>query len=521
MNTPALLVILDGWGIAQAGPGNALSLAKTPTMDRFDKEAIKIELDAAGSGVGLPEGHQGSSEMGHLMIGAGKPVVFPQTQVKTALNNNLVKDNPKYRGVMEYCRQENKVLHLFGLLSDRGVHAYADLCYQLLRLAKEMDVPRVAVHIISDGRDTTPCELPTFVTQLENVIQEIGLGEIASLVGRYYAMDRDQRWKRVEQAYRLYTSGEGLTGGDIHSFLKTYYQGDMTIDTGGLPYTDEFIPPTIFQPDLIMKSGDGVIFWNFRIDRAVEITQAFCEGSFSNFERQYVPVKYVATTKYYDEYEGSVAFEQARVEVPLGKVLADQGISQLRVAETEKWAYVTKVLDGYQEVMWPREEKVLIPSDKVATYDLQPEMQALAIAETIVDRLQKRDVDVIIANFANADMVGHTANMSATVRGIEAVDKALALIDEELQKQQGFMCITADHGNCERMLSPTGGKDGSHTANQVPFYIVNYHPEVSKKLLQNKTNCGNLTNVAPTFLGLLGAQVPEFMSSSLILWNNC
>lgn len=517
MNSPALLLILDGWGIAPASPGNAISLARLPTFDRLDKEAVKAELEAAGEAVGLPVGHQGSSEMGHLMLGAGRPVVFPQTQVKNALVNNLVRENLVYRQVMEYCRDHHKTLHLFGLLSDRGVHAYADLCYQLLRLAKEVGVVKVAVHIVGDGRDTTPRELPVFVAQLKAVFAEIGLGQIASVVGRYYAMDRDQRWERVENAYRLYTEGVGKETTEIDQFLEQYYAEEPTIDNAGLPYSDEFIPPTIFQSDLIMQPDDGVIFWNFRVDRAGEITQAFVEEKFDRFPRKKRFEHFVATTQYYDEYVGPVAFGQERVDTPLGKVLADHGIRQLRLAETEKWAYVTKVLDGYQEITFAHEQKELIPSDKVATYDLKPGMQAIPIAQAIVKHLHDRDCDVIIANIANGDMVGHTSNIAATVEAVETVDRALAMIDAELKAQQGWMLITADHGNCEHMLTKDGGKDGSHTANRVPLYLVNYHPEVSKKLMQTSLKSGTLVNVAPTFLDLLGLPVPEFMSSSLFL----
>lgn len=517
MNFPALLLILDGWGIAPPGASNALSLARLPTFERLDKEAIKVSLHAASREVGLPEGHQGSSEMGHLMIGAGRPVVFPQTQVKAAIQGNLIPENQVYREVMEYCKEHNKTLHLLGLLSDRGVHSYAELSYQLLRLAKEIGVNKVAIHVIADGRDTTPQELPIFIDQLQGVMQEIGVGEIASLVGRYYAMDRDQRWERVEKAYRLYTEGIGIKANNVKTFITEYYHQQGAGDNEGLPYTDEFIPPTLFDSDLVMEADDGVIFWNFRVDRAVEITQALYEQNFTHFPRTFVPFHFVATAQYYDEFTGPVAFGQQRVDKPLGKVLADHQITQLRLAETEKWAYVTKVLDGYEEITFPYEDKMLIPSDKVATYDLRPEMQALAIAEAIVQDLAAQRHQVIIANIANGDMVGHTGNLAATIKAIEVVDQAVALINSALEKQNGFMLITADHGNCERMLTKEGGKDGSHTANLVPLYLVNYHPEVSKKLMQSSLQSGTLTHVAPTFLDLLGVPVPQFMSSSLLI----
>ncbi len=524
MNTPALLIILDGFGIAPAGPGNAISLAKLPTLDSFRK-GLYTELQAAGEVVGLPKGHQGSSEMGHLMIGAGRTVVFPQTQVKEAMAKNQINTNKAYREVMEYCRDQSKTLHLFGLLSDRGVHAYAELCYQLLRMAKEMSVPKVAVHVIADGRDTLPQELPKFVEQLQAVMNETGVGKIASLIGRYFAMDRDQRLDRVQKAYELYTDGRGYEAGDISEFLREYYDNskfkilssklkkrnlESRIYNLELPQSDEFIPPVVFDKTLILKENDGVIFWNFRVDRAIEITQALLKK----------PFHFVATTEYYEGINVPVAFNQERIEEPLGRILADNKLSQLRVAETEKWAYVTKVLDGYQEITFSLEDKLLIPSDKVQTYDLKPDMQALKIADVIVKDLENKQHDVIIANFANADMVGHTTDIAATVQALETMDRALAMIDAALQKAQGFMVITADHGNAEQMLTTEGNPEGTHTANSVPLYIVNYHPDLQKRLKNAAwkftKESGTLSNVAPTFLDLLGIEVPPFMTNSLL-----
>ena len=510
---PALLLILDGWGIASPGPGNVLSVVDLPAMKRFRKDDFFTKLDAAGEGVGLPAGHQGSSEMGHLMIGAGQPVVFPQNQIKDALANQAVLTNPAYNDVMDYCHQNNKTLHLVGLLSDRGVHAYAELAYQLLALAKIKQLQQVMIHIIADGRDTLPTELPKFVSQLEECIKQQGVGTIATLVGRYYAMDRDQRWERVERAYRMYREGQADQATGIHQFLDHYYAGT----NGDLPATDEFIPPTIFVSEAKMQAGDGVIFWNFRVDRAVELTQALTEPVFTHFERVFTNLNFVATTAYYDEIKTPVAFGQEHISEPLGKVLADAGARQLRVAETEKWAYITKILDGYQEVEYPGETKKLIPSDKVATYDLAPQMQAAKIADTIIEALESEQYDVIIANFANADMVGHTANLEATKIAVQAVDEALNRIDQTLQKKQGFMCITADHGNCEQMLTESGGKHGSHTANQVPFYVVNYNPMLVDKLNGKSFQSGSLINVAPTLLDLMGIVIPSHMTYSLVL----
>lgn len=513
MNNPALLIILDGWGIAANGPGNVLSLVDLPTIRRFQDDHLYTTLAAAGEKVGLPKGHQGSSEMGHLMIGAGRRVVFPQNQIKTALDQGLVVKNPVYNDVMSYCHDHDKTLHLVGLLSDRGVHAYAELAYQLLAFAKVKNVSKVMIHIIADGRDTLPTELPKFVRDLQAAIKKQGLGTIASVVGRYFAMDRDQRWDRVEKAYRLYIDNEGNNALSIDHFLSTYYASD----NGDLPATDEFIRPTLFAGAEPMREGDGVVFWNFRVDRAVELTQALTERNFNQFERTFPSLHFIATTAYYDEIKVPVAFGQERIKHPLGEFLSDAGLKQLRLAETEKWAYVTKVFDGYQETDYPLETKKLIPSDKVATYDLKPKMQAEQITKTIVEALQSNQYDVIIANFANADMVGHTANLEATKVAVRAVDDALALIDAELAKQQGFMCITADHGNCEKMLTVEGGGDGSHTDNDVPFYLVNYHPGLVKKLHNTKLQTGTLCNVAPTFLDLLGIVVPSIMINSLVL----
>lgn len=512
MNLPALLIILDGWGVAPAGAGNALSQVALPTIEKFERTSLHTLLAAASTEVGLPAGHQGSSEMGHLMLGAGRSVVFPQNQIKDALNHDGVAKNAAYNQVMDYCRDQGKTLHLVGLLSDKGVHAYAELAYQLLALAKAKGVEKVMIHIIADGRDTLPCELPKFVSQLQECIQRCQLGTIATLIGRYYAMDRDQRWERVEKAYHLYINGEGEKALDIDSFLAQYY----ATSGEGLAHTDEFIPATIFSNADPMQAGDGVIFWNFRVDRAGELTQALVEPNFQAFPRDFIPLHFVATTAYYDEIKVPVAFTQQHISDPLGAVLARAGLRQLRIAETEKWAYVTKVFDGYEEVDYPLETKKLIPSDKVATYDLAPEMQAKNIAIEVVQALRSKQYDVIIVNFANADMVGHTANLQATKVAVQAVDQALALIDEELAQQKGFMCVTADHGNCEEMLTKDGGKNGSHTDHPVPFYLINYHPGLVARLKGTQLKAGTLSNVAPTFLDLLGIMVPSDMTNSLL-----
>lgn len=513
MIRPALLLILDGWGIAPAGPGNVLSLVDLPTFKRIKRDDFFTKLDAAGEGVGLPAGHQGSSEMGHLMIGAGRHVVFPQNQIKGALATHAVHMNGAYNEVMDYCAQNDKTLHLMGLLSDRGVHAYAELAYQLIALAKAKQLQRVFIHIIADGRDTLPTELPTFVRELENCIQTQGIGTIATVVGRYYAMDRDQRWERVERAYRMYVDGVANQAADIHQFLAEYYSST----NGDLPATDEFIPPTCFDNAAQMQAGDGVIFWNFRVDRAVELTQSMTELTFSHFERKFPDLHFVATTAYYDEIKTPVAFGQEHISEPLGKVLEEVGVRQLRIAETEKWAYITKILDGYQEMEYAHETKTLLPSDKVATYDLAPQMQAAKIADTIIEALESEEYDVIIANFANADMVAHTANLEATKIAVQAVDEAINRIDQVLQQKQGFMCITADHGNCEQMLTESGGKHGSHTANQVPFYLVNYNPMLVDRLNGKSLQSGSLINVAPTFLDLMGIVIPSHMTYSLVI----
>ncbi len=513
MNTPALLLILDGWGIGPDGVGNVLSTAALPTWQRLMKQGLTTTLAAASTEVGLPSGHQGSSEMGHLMIGAGQPVLFPQTQVQAALVNHAVGQNAAYRKVMMDCKEHNRPLHLVGLLSDRGVHAYAELAYQLLDLAKELEVPSVYIHIIADGRDTGPQELPVFLAQLRAYMERVKLGSIATVVGRYFAMDRDQRWDRVEKAYRLYTEGVGTICPAIEQYLQDYYRGVYPQE---LPLTDEFIPPLVCDVAGKIQAGDGVIFWNFRVDRAGELTEAFVEPGFNKFSRPYLSVNFVATTKYYDELAVPVAFEQQHIAYPLGAVLADQQLTQLRVAETEKWAYVTKVLDGYTEVTFPLEDKLLISSDKVATYDLRPEMQADAIANAIVDDLQQGRHQVIIANFANADMVAHTGNIMATQQAVEAIDRALTQIDAALQTAHGFMLITADHGNCEQMQNADTSTNANHTANRVPLCLINYHPHLVPLVESATLRAGTLMDVAPTLVHLLDVPLPTNFNTSLL-----
>ncbi|EKD76085.1 MAG: hypothetical protein ACD_43C00229G0002 [uncultured bacterium] len=506
---PIMFIVLDGWGIGTDDAHNAIFLAKTPTIDHFLANYPNKPIGAAGPHIGLPQGHPGSTEMGHLIMGAGRNLLLPQMQLLGAIQSGDLRKNQAILTALHKAKNGSKRVHLMGLLSDGGVHTYDLACFELIAMAHELGITEIYVHAITDGRDVPPQSASKYVHKLQNKISAIGAGTIASLQGRWWVMDRDHRWERIEAAYKLLVLGEGLqtaTTAD-EAIAQAYARGE----------TDEFIQPTLINPQGTYRDGDVVINFNFRVDREIEITQALIEPEFHHFERRHWPkLYYVGMSEYYSTMPAPVALQRTELDVKniLGEVLSTRGYSQLRLTETEKWVYVTKIFNVMREDPFLGEERILIPSDKIATYDLKPEMQAEALAKEAVKHLNNQAFDVYIMNFPNADMLGHTGNKAAAIKGVEAIDRALTLIYKELQQQHGALVITADHGDAEVMWDKEWNCPHTfHTDSFVPFILV----DDEHKNVQLRDN-GTLRDCAPTILDLLGEPIPaEMTGSSLII----
>ncbi len=505
-----LLAILDGWGYSPAYEGNAIAHAQLPNFCKLLEEYPHTLLQASEEAVGLPAGQMGNSEVGHLNIGAGRIVYQEFTRISKAIAEGDLKKNIVLLKEINQVRDEGKALHLMGLLSDGGVHSHIKHLFALLELAKEQGVKEVYIHAILDGRDVLPQSAKSYIEQLEQKLQGLGLGKIATLCGRYYAMDRDKRWERVEKAYQAYAYGEGEKAAGAFAAIDASYDRRVT---------DEFLLPTVIVDEQgkrvgPIKEGDGVIFFNFRSDRAREITRAFVDEEFSGFERPGRPrVHFVCLTEYDPSIQAPVAFPPQNLENTLGEVLAQSGIRQLRIAETEKYAHVTFFFNGGIEEPDDGEERILIPSPKVATYNLQPEMSAEEITAQLLKVLEDNPYEVIILNFANPDMVGHTGVFNATVTAVETVDRCLGRLVERVRALEGTVLVTADHGNAESKIDlNTGLPLTAHTTNPVPFILVN-------DLMKNKDlrEGGALRDVAPTILGLLGITLPAEMTGRSLI----
>lgn len=474
------------------------------------REYPSVAIGAAAEAIGLRAGHQGSTEMGHLIISAGRNVLLPQLQIQDALSSGSIFTNAVYVEGIRQAKKENRNVHLMGLLSDAGVHSYDTLLHALLKLCANKGLRRdqVFVHVFSDGRDTPPDSLVTYIERLQAVMQETGVGVIATLQGRFWAMDRDKRWERVEAAYRLLVQ-------EVSVRVATSIE-DAIEQARAAGETDEFIAPTLIDARGRFQNGDTVINFNHRVDREIEITQALIEPLFDAFERNYIPrLNYIATLPYYENMSAPSAFVRAELSMDniLPEVLSARGYSQFRVTETEKWVYVTKIFNGMKEAALPGEERLLIPSDQVERFDAKPEMKALEIATAIVERLQQKKHDVVIANICNADMLGHTGNYEATVKGCEVVDRAVALIYEEIQKQGGVLIITADHGNAEIMHDEVSVLPHTqHTSNAVPFVLF----DAQRKQLTLRED-GALQDVAPTLLEIMNIELPAEMTGRSLI----
>lgn len=499
---PIAFVILDGWGIGTDDAHNAIFQANTPTIDYFLATYPNIPIGAAGPHIGLPDGHPGSTEMGHLIMGAGRDLLLPQMQLLAAIDQGALRKNGAIVAAMKKAKQGTGRLHLFGLLSDGGIHTYDAACHELMDIAKEYDIPEVYIHVVADGRDVPPTSLPKFIHTLQNKISTVGNASIATLQGRWWVMDRDHRWERIEAAYKLLVLGEAL-------HVETSIQKAIAAAYARAE-TDEFIQPTLINPAGMMHDRDVVINFNFRVDREIEITQALTEEQFSHFERRAWPkLHYVGMSKYYQEMNAPAALERIELEAKniLGEVLSKQGYKQLRLTETEKWAYVTKIFNVMREDPFPGEERILIPSDKIATYDIKPEMQAMNIANELIKHLNAKAFDFYVLNFPNADMLGHTGNHAAAMQGVTAIDQALAVIYHELIQQNGIMIITADHGDAEIMWDTEWDCPHTfHTDSFVPFILI----DEQRKHVSLRQN-GSLKDCAPTILELLGEDVPKEM----------
>lgn len=502
MKTPTTLIIMDGYGLGKQSPHNAIRNASTPNLDSLFTQFPGCKLSASGQDVGLPENQMGNSEVGHTNIGAGRVVYQDLPRISLAIDDGSFFNNEAYVSAMRTCAKEGKALHLFGLLSDGGVHSHISHLYALLELAKQQQLPRVYIHAFLDGRDVSPTSGLSFVSQCQDTCMALGVGQIATLTGRYYAMDRDGRWDRVQKAYDAIVCGVAPFVPDPVQAVKNSYDAGLT---------DEFMEPVICVPDAQVQSGDTVIFFNFRPDRARELTRAFTDSAFTKIKRKYgfFPVTFVCTTEYDATLPNvSVAFPHEELHHTFGSYISELGLSQLRIAETEKYAHVTFFFNGGIEAPFLGEDRVLIPSPKVATYDLKPEMSAFEVTEEAVKRIESGTYDVIILNYANCDMVGHTGSYDAACKAVETVDACVGKVVEATTRMGGISLITSDHGNAEQMADETGAPMTAHTTNPVPFYIIG--ADVSLR-------DGRLSDIAPTMLDLMGLEKPDEMDGSTLI----
>ena len=507
---PVMLMILDGFGIAPKSEGNAVSLAKKPNFDRLLEKYPHSKLQASGLFVGLPDGQMGNSEVGHLNIGAGRIVYQELTRITKSIADGDFFTNEALVKAMENAKKTDGALHLMGLLSDGGVHSHIDHLKGLLEFAKKAGVQNVYVHAFMDGRDVPPSSGKEFIEKAEAMMAEVGVGKIATVSGRYYAMDRDNRWERVELAYNAMVLGQGETANSAVEAIEKSYHDDKT---------DEFVLPTVIEKDgnpvAKIKSGDSVVFFNFRPDRAREITRAINDKVFDGFKRETLDLTFVTMTQYDKTLEGvEVAFKPQTLTNTLGEYVSDKGLNQLRIAETEKYAHVTFFFNGGVEKENKNEERALIPSPKVATYDLKPEMSAYEVTEELIKRLDSDKYDMIILNFANPDMVGHTGVVEAAVKAIEAVDECLGKVVDKVLEKDGTVFITADHGNAETMIDfSTGNPFTAHTTQPVPFVWVANNTD--GKTIKD----GKLADIAPTMLNVLGLEAPAEMTGENLIVN--
>ena len=504
-----MLMILDGFGINENEKGNAVKLANTPVLDKLMKQNPTSIIRTSGLDVGLPEGQMGNSEVGHTNIGAGRIVYQELTRITKSIEEGDFFSNPEFIAAIENCKKNNSKLHILGLVSDGGVHSHIRHLYGLLEMAKRRDFEDVYIHCFLDGRDTPPASAESYILKLQEKMNEKQIGKIASISGRFYAMDRDKRWQRVQKCYDALVNGQGNKAGSVVKAIEDSYQKEVF---------DEFVEPTVIcngeEPIATIEKNDSVIFFNFRPDRAREITRTLVDPEFNEFEtKKDLNLYYVCFTSY-DETMPNVhiAFKKEPLKNTFGEYISEKGYTQLRIAETEKYAHVTFFFNGGEEKQYKGEDRILVPSPKVETYDLKPEMSAYEVTDKVLEAIKSDKYDAIILNYANTDMVGHTGSLVAAIKAVEAVDECVGKVVKLVEEKDGNMLITADHGNAEQMVDyKTGEPHTAHTTNPVPLILV-----TSNKNLKLKSG-GKLADLAPTMLDLMNLEKPEEMTGISLL----
>ena len=501
-----MLMILDGFGDNSNKDGNAVEIAKTPNIDKLMKKCPRTEIHTSGLAVGLPEGQMGNSEVGHTNIGAGRIVYQELTRITKSIEDGDFFRNTELVEAIENCKKNNSKLHIMGLLSDGGVHSHMRHLFAMLELAKRKGLDDVYVHCFLDGRDTPPASAESYIIKLEEKMKEKEIGKIASICGRFYAMDRDKRWQRIEKAYNALVNGEGEKASTAVIAIESSYQKEVF---------DEFVEPTVIcngdTPIATIEENDSVVFFNFRPDRAREITRVIVDPEFNEFETKKMKLHFVCFTQYDETMPNvKVAFKPTTLKNTLGEYLSDNGYTQLRIAETEKYAHVTFFFNGGEEKQYQGEDRILVPSPKVETYDLKPEMSAYEVTDKVCEAIQSEKYDCIILNYANPDMVGHTGSLEAAVKAIETIDECVGKVVKRIEEKEGVLLITADHGNAEQMIDyKTGEPHTAHTTNPVPLVLVGMENVTLKE--------GKLADLAPTILDIMGLAKPEEMTGESLL----
>jgi 2,3-bisphosphoglycerate-independent phosphoglycerate mutase len=497
-----MILILDGWGLSEKKMGNAIAAARTPVMDSLWRKYPHSKLGASGTAIGLPSGQQGGSEVGHLTIGAGRVVYQGVVQIGAAIQDGSFFKNKVFLDAIDNVKKKNSNLHIMGLLSDEGVHSMDSHLFALLELAKKQGIKNVYVHAFLDGRDSPPTSGIRYLKKLQEKIEQMGIGKLASVIGRYYAMDRDKRWDRIKKAYDLLVNGQGLIIDNPVKVVDEFYNKGIT---------DEFMESIKITGTPDIKTNDSVIMFNFRPDRVRQITWAFTEEKFTNFKRGTFPkVHYVCMAPYHKDIKAPVAFYPQEIKYSLGEVVSNKGLKQLRISETEKYAHVTFFFSGGKEDKFPGEERILIPSPReVGTYDKKPEMSAYLTTDSVLEEIRSRKFDFILMNLANADMVGHTGVFQAAVKAVQVVDECVGKIVDEIKKQNGQLMIIADHGNADEMIDDKGNPVTAHSLNPVPCILISAQ--------KYKLRAGSLLDVAPTILDLMNQPIPKEMTGKSLI----
>ncbi len=503
MKKPVVLCIMDGFGISEKKEGNAIEAAATPNLSKFFSENPFTTIGASGLDVGLPDGQMGNSEVGHTNIGAGRVVYQMLVKISKSIKDGKFFNIEVMKNAMENCVKNGTALHMIGLLSDGGVHSHIEHLFGILEMAKKYGLTKVYVHCLLDGRDVSTTSGAGFIRDLENKMKELGVGKIASVMGRYYAMDRDFAWDRVEKAYAAMVYGEGVKASDAAKAVEQSYENGVT---------DEFVLPTVIDEEGMINAGDSVVSFNFRPDRARQFTRSFVDPDFDGFERKkgYMPLTYVCMTQYDETMPNvSVAFPPEELKMTFGEYLASKNMTQLRIAETQKYAHVTFFFNGGEEKTFEGEDRILIQSPDVPTFDLQPEMSAYPVCDAVCEQILSGKYDAVILNFANCDMVGHTGVFDAAVKAVEAVDTCVGRVVEAVNKMGGVTFITADHGNADCMIGEDGQPFTPHTTNLVPFCVVGYDCQLKEG--------GKLADIIPSMLTVLGLEKPAEMDGESLI----